>query len=61
MRIRTLLLSLFVLILLGAVLLLHGIHSDRRAMVGHARFLHAQGDGVLPADLPGQGESLARW
>jgi len=43
----------------GAVLLLHGIRSDRRAMIGRARFLHAQGYGVLLADLPGQGESLA--
>lgn len=43
----------------GAVLLLHGIRSDCRAMIGRARFLHAQGYGVLLADLPGQGESLA--
>ena len=43
----------------GAVLLLHGIRSDRRSMIERARFLHAQGYGVLLADLPGQGESLA--
>jgi alpha-beta hydrolase superfamily lysophospholipase len=43
----------------GAVLLLHGIRSDRRSMVERARFLHAQGYGVLLVDLPGQGESLA--
>lgn len=43
----------------GAVLLLHGIRSDRRSMIDRARFLHALGYGVLLADLPGQGESLA--
>jgi len=43
----------------GAILLLHGIRSDRRAMVGRARFLHAQGYAVLLVDLPGQGESMA--
>lgn len=43
----------------GAVLLLHGIGSDRRAMFGRARFLHARGYAVLLVDLPGQGESLA--
>jgi alpha-beta hydrolase superfamily lysophospholipase len=43
----------------GAVLLLHGIHGDRRDMVGRARFLHAQGYAVLLIDLPGQGASTA--
>jgi alpha-beta hydrolase superfamily lysophospholipase len=43
----------------GAVLLLHGIRSDRRSMVERARFLHAHGYAVLLVDLPGQGESLA--
>jgi alpha-beta hydrolase superfamily lysophospholipase len=43
----------------GAVLLMHGIRSDRRAMIERARFLHAQGYGVLLVDLPGQGESAA--
>lgn len=43
----------------GAVLLLHGIRSDRRSMMERARFLHAQGYAVLLVDLPGQGESLA--
>jgi alpha-beta hydrolase superfamily lysophospholipase len=43
----------------GAILLLHGIRSDRRSMVERARFLHAQGYAVLLVDLPGQGESLA--
>jgi alpha-beta hydrolase superfamily lysophospholipase len=43
----------------GAVLLLHGIHSDRRSMIERARFLHARGHAVLLVDLPGQGESRA--
>jgi alpha-beta hydrolase superfamily lysophospholipase len=43
----------------GAVLLLHGIHADRRAMAARARFLHAQGYAVLLIDLPGQGASTA--
>lgn len=43
----------------GAILLLHGIRSDRRAMVERASFLHAQGYAVLLVDLPGQGESMA--
>jgi fermentation-respiration switch protein FrsA (DUF1100 family) len=43
----------------GAVLLLHGIHGDRRAMAARARFLHAQGYAVLLIDLPGQGASTA--
>src|SRR5438874_1082134 len=41
----------------GAVLLLHGIHGDRRDMAGRARFLHAQGYAVMLIDLPGQGAS----
>jgi alpha-beta hydrolase superfamily lysophospholipase len=43
----------------GAVLLLHGIRSDRRSMIARANFLHRQGYAVLRVDLPGQGESLA--
>lgn len=43
----------------GAVLLLHGIHADRRQMVQRARFLHALGYSVLSIDLPGQGASTA--
>ena len=43
----------------GAVLLLHGIQGDRRAMAARARFLHAQGYAVLLIDLPGQGASTA--
>jgi alpha-beta hydrolase superfamily lysophospholipase len=43
----------------GAVLLLHGIHGDRRAMAARARFLHARGYAVLLIDLPGQGASTA--
>lgn len=43
----------------GAILLLHGIRSDRRQMVQRARFLHSQGYAVLLIDLPGQGQSTA--
>lgn len=43
----------------GAVLLLHGIHGDRRDMAARARFLHAHGYAVLLIDLPGQGASTA--
>ncbi|MDN3921603.1 alpha/beta hydrolase [Roseateles violae] len=41
----------------GAVLLLHGVRGDRRAMLGRARFLHEQGFAVLLIDLPAHGES----
>ncbi len=41
----------------AGVLLLHGIRSDRRQMLGRARFLHAAGYTVLLVDLPGHGES----
>jgi len=43
----------------GAVLLLHGIHGDRRDMADRARFLSDQGYAVLLIDLPGQGASTA--
>lgn len=43
----------------GAVLLLHGIHGDRRDMADRARFLNARGYAVLLIDLPGQGASTA--
>lgn len=41
----------------GAVLLLHGIRSDRSSLVGRARFLHRAGYSVLMLDLPAHGES----
>ena len=41
----------------GAVLLLHGVRSDRRQMVDRAKFLHAAGYAVLLIDLPAHGES----
>lgn len=41
----------------GAVLLLHGVRGNRSAMLARARFLHAQGFGVLLVDLPAHGES----
>lgn len=43
----------------GAILLLHGIRSDRRQMAQRARFLQRQGYAVLLIDLPGQGASTA--
>lgn len=41
----------------GAVLLLHGLRSDRRQMIGRARFLRDAGYSVLLVDLPAHGES----
>lgn len=41
----------------GAVLLLHGIRSDRTQMLGRARFLHRLGYHTLLPDLPAHGES----
>ena len=42
---------------LGAVLLLHGVRSDRRQMIERSQFLHAAGYSVLLVDLPAHGES----
>jgi pimeloyl-ACP methyl ester carboxylesterase len=39
------------------VLLLHSIRSDRREMLGRARFLHAAGYAVLLVDLQAHGET----
>ena len=41
----------------GAVLLIHGVRADRRAMVNRARFLHAAGYAVLLIDFQAAGES----
>lgn len=41
----------------GAVLLLHGLRSDRRQMLQRALWLHRQGRGTLLIDLPSHGES----
>lgn len=41
----------------GAVLLLHGVRSDRRQMTDRGKFLHAAGYAVLLVDLPAHGES----
>lgn len=41
----------------GAVLLLHGVGDDRRAMIERARFLHRAGYSVLLPDFQGHGES----
>lgn len=41
----------------GAVLLLHGVRSDRRQMLARARALQAAGHAVLLIDLPAHGES----
>ena len=42
---------------MGAVLLLHGVRSDRRQMLGRARFLYLSGYSVMLIDLPAHGES----
>lgn len=44
----------------GAVVLMHGIHSDRRAMIARARFLTRAGYGVLLFDFHAEGESSGR-
>jgi uncharacterized protein len=44
----------------GAVLLLHGVRSDRRSMLGRAEFLHDLGYSVLLIDLQAHGESLGQ-
>ncbi|MBX3027681.1 alpha/beta hydrolase [bacterium] len=41
----------------GAVLLMHGSHETRRAMIGRARFLHRHGYTVLLFDFHAYGES----
>jgi fermentation-respiration switch protein FrsA (DUF1100 family) len=41
----------------GAVVLVHGIHADRRVMLPRARFLHRAGYAVLLFDLQAHGES----
>jgi fermentation-respiration switch protein FrsA (DUF1100 family) len=41
----------------GAMLLVHGIHADRRVMLARARFLHRAGYAVLLFDLQAHGES----
>ena len=41
----------------GAVLLLHGVHASRLAMLPRARFLHALGYAVLMPDFRAHGES----
>src|SRR5581483_2565732 len=41
----------------GAVVLVHGIHADRRVMLGRTRFLHRAGYAVLLFDLQSHGES----
>lgn len=41
----------------GAVLLVHGIRSNRKQMLGRARFLNKKGYSVLLIDLPAHGES----
>lgn len=41
----------------GIVILLHGIRSDRRSLLGRARFLSRAGHAVLMIDLQAHGES----
>ena len=42
----------------GAVILLHGVHADRRAMLARTEFLSRAGYAVLLFDFQGHGESL---
>jgi fermentation-respiration switch protein FrsA (DUF1100 family) len=41
----------------GAVVLMHGVHADRRAMIGRARLLAQAGYAVLLFDFQAHGES----
>jgi fermentation-respiration switch protein FrsA (DUF1100 family) len=41
----------------GAILLLHGVRSDRRSMLGRARVLARRGYSLVLIDLPAHGES----
>src|SRR5689334_292306 len=41
----------------GAVLLLHGVGSNRTSMLGRLRFLHARGYAILAPDFQAHGES----
>jgi uncharacterized protein len=41
----------------GAIVLIHGIHADRRVMLARARFLRRAGYAVLLFDLQAHGES----
>jgi uncharacterized protein len=41
----------------GAIVLVHGIHADRRIMLSRARFIHRAGYAVLLFDLQAHGES----
>jgi uncharacterized protein len=45
----------------GAVVLLHGIHADRGAMIARMRFLRAAGYSVLAIDFQAHGESPGRF
>lgn len=44
----------------GAVVLMHGVHADRRTMLARARFLSRAGFAVLLFDFQAHGESLGR-
>lgn len=45
----------------GVVLLLHGVRSDRRSMIGRAQFLHRLGYNVLMIDMQAHGETLGQF
>lgn len=45
----------------GGVLLVHGVRSDRRAMLPRARFLFEAGYSVLLIDLQAHGETPGEW
>ena len=45
----------------AGILLLHGIRSDRRGMLGRARFLHAAGYSVLLIDMQAHGETPGEY
>jgi len=44
----------------GAVILMHGVHSDRRSLINRAEFLRNAGYSVLLFDFQAHGESLGK-
>ena len=44
----------------GAVVLMHGVHADRRTLVARAEFLSRAGYAVLLFDFQGHGESIGK-
>jgi alpha-beta hydrolase superfamily lysophospholipase len=44
----------------GAIILMHGVHADRRAMISRAEFLSRAGYAILLFDFQAHGESIGK-